>query len=119
MPSTMSSSTTSKQPASTRRWAVVPPTFPAPTTVIFSRATGSYLPLGSESTVRYSTRPCASPAVQTSTLTPILTSMVVVLVRTPTGDLKIDGAHEIFAQIEIQLDLFLSVGLVQELLRAI
>src|SRR5438093_5749332 len=37
MPSTMSSSTTSYRPVSTRRCAVVPPTLPAPMTVIFSR----------------------------------------------------------------------------------
>src|SRR5206468_1245173 len=40
MPSTISSSTTSYRPVSTRRCAVVPPTLPAPMTVIFSRPTG-------------------------------------------------------------------------------
>src|SRR5207245_10933006 len=40
MPSTISSSTTPYRPVSTRRCAVVPPTLPAPLTVIFSRPTG-------------------------------------------------------------------------------
>src|SRR5438876_9989965 len=37
MPSTMSSSTTSYRPVSTRRCAVVPPTLPAPMAVLLSR----------------------------------------------------------------------------------
>src|SRR6266852_7884089 len=86
MPSTISSSTTSYRPVSTRRCAVVPPTLPAPMTVIFSRPTG-------------------------------FPSNLVVLVRGPAGHLKIDRTHEILAQIEVELDFFLSVVLRQELLR--
>src|SRR5688572_28883802 len=38
MPSTMSTRTTSPRPHSARRWAVVAPTLPPPTTVILGRA---------------------------------------------------------------------------------
>src|SRR5437867_4796023 len=86
MPSTISSSTTSYRPVSTRRCAVVPPTFPAPMTVIFSRPSG-------------------------------FPSNLVVFVRGPAGDLKVDRADEILAQIEVEFDFFLSVVLRQELLR--
>src|SRR5213594_4000432 len=86
MPSTISSSTTSYRPVSTRRCAVVPPTLPAPMTVIFSRPTG-------------------------------FPSTLVIIVRGPAGHLKIDRTHEILAQIEVELDFFLSVVLRQELLR--
>src|SRR5438876_11488631 len=87
MPSTMSSSTTSYRPVSTRRCAVVPPTLPAPMTVIFSR--------------------------------PIFTSVFIILMRGPAGHLEVDRAHEILAQIEVELDLFLSVVRRQELLRVL
>src|SRR2546426_11253720 len=88
MPSTISSSTTSYRPVSTRRCAVVPPTLPAPMTVIFSRPTG-------------------------------FPSTLVIIVRGPAGHLEIDRTHEILAQIEVELDLFLPVVLRQELLRVI
>src|SRR5437867_3868655 len=88
MPSTISSSTTSYRPVSTRRCAVVPPTLPAPMTVIFSRPTG-------------------------------FPSNLVVIVRGPAGDLKVDRADEILAQIKVELDFFLSVVFRQELLRVI
>src|SRR5436309_5856829 len=43
----------------------------------------------------------------------------IILVRGPAGHLKIDRTHEILAQIEVELDFFLSVVLLQELLRII
>src|SRR5712691_6551508 len=97
MPSTISSRTTSYRPVSTKRCAVVPPTLPAPMTVIFSR------PTGFPSTVnRYS-----------------LTVHFVVFMRGPAGHLEVDRAHEILAQIEVELDLFPSVVCRQELLRVL
>src|SRR5437660_12466694 len=43
----------------------------------------------------------------------------VVFVRGPAGHLEVDRAHEILAQIEVELDLFLSVVRRQELLRVL
>src|SRR5437667_7266137 len=123
MPSTISSSTTSYRPVSTRRCAVVPPTLPAPMTVIFSRPTGILLlfpsPLWGEGEGEGS-----SPQFITLTL-PLslqgrgvkLRLVLVVFVRGPAGHLKIDRTHEILAQIEVELDFLLSVMLRQELLR--
>ena len=45
--------------------------------------------------------------------------LFVVLVRGPPCNFKVNGTHEIFAQIKIQLNLFLPVGFGQELVRAI
>src|SRR5438445_12495640 len=89
IPSAMSSSTTSYRPLSTRRCAVVPPTLPAPITVIFSRATVTLL--GHLAHALFVAR----------------------FMRGPPGHFEILGAHEILAEIEIQLDLLPAVRLGQ------
>src|SRR5690349_13888103 len=89
----MSTRTTSYASRSAKRCAVVPPTLPAPTTVIFGRPIQPPETLSAQSCV----------------------SLLSVLMFRPPSHFKVDRAHEIVSMIEIHLNFLFSVCLCQKL----
>src|SRR5690349_6323782 len=95
----MSTSTTSYASRSASRCAVVPPTFPAPTTVIFGR---SILP----------------PEVLSAGVTELSTqdSAPLMFVFRPSRHFEVDRAHEIVAMVKVHFNLLFPVRFCQKVL---
>src|SRR5690242_5789500 len=93
----MSTKTTSYASRSAKRCAVVPPTLPAPTTVIFGRPIQPPEALNAPSCVR----------------------LLSVLVLCPPGHLEVDRAHEIVPVVKIHLNLLFPICFCQKLLRIV